>query len=84
MALLPDNTQPRESADQIRARFMIAQDGAPTRDQLDYQADLRQDFADLSVRINEGVADSREKSLALTALEEALMWAGKAIFAKGH
>ena len=33
-----------------------------------------------TIDLNADVEDSREKSLALTALEEALMWAGKAIF----
>lgn len=84
MALLPDNAPTRETAEQIRARFMIAQDSKPTEAQLRYQSDIREVFAGLSVRINEDVADSREKSLALTALEEALMWTGKAIFSKGH
>ncbi|MGX5772684.1 Acb2/Tad1 domain-containing protein [Microbacterium trichothecenolyticum] len=31
--------------------------------------------------MNHDIADGRAKSLALTALEEALMWTGKAIFA---
>lgn len=80
MALLPNNAPTREDATDIRARFLIAQDGRPTQPQLDYQADLRAVFAGLAVRINEDVEDSREKSLAITALEEALMWTGKAIF----
>lgn len=80
MALLPDNTRTRESSEDVRARFQIAQDGKPTDAQLAYQAGLRDIFAGLAGQINADVADSREKSLALTKLEEALMWTGKAIF----
>lgn len=80
MALLLNNAPTREDATDIRARFLIAQDGRPTQAQLDYQADLRQVFAGLAARINEDVEDCREKSSALTHLEEALMWTGKAIF----
>lgn len=80
MALIPNNVETSESAEDIRKRFMIAQDGKPTDAQLEYQADIRWVFAGLAERINADVADGREKSLALTALEEALMWTGKAIF----
>lgn len=36
-------------------------------------------FADIEKFANEALPDSREKSLFLTALEEAYMWTGKAI-----
>lgn len=72
---------PRETEAQITKRFGIAQDGAPSAEQLELQASLRETFAGLGVRINRDIADGREKSLAQTHLEEALMWAGKAIFA---
>jgi hypothetical protein len=81
MALLPDNTPTRETADDIKARFLIAQNGKPTDAQLAYQRDIAGVIEGLAQRINADVADSRQKSLALTALEEALMWTGKAIFA---
>lgn len=80
MALIPDNVPTRESADDIRSRFMIAQNGKPTEAQLDYQRQLREDIAAIATSLNMDVADGREKSLAITHLEEALMWAGKAIF----
>ena len=70
----------RETPADIHARFGIAQDGKPTEAQLQQQALLRQQIADLAVEINAEIEDSREKSLALTHLEDALMWAGKAIF----
>ena len=78
MALMPEGTAPRE--DVYNTRFNIAQDGKPSVEQLELQAKLRQTIAVAASRINWTVEDSREKSLALTHLEEALMWAGKAIF----
>jgi hypothetical protein len=80
MALIPDNVPVRESDGDIAARFGIAQDSKPTEAQLEYQRDIRSVFSGLAQRINADVSDSREKSLALTALEEALLWTGKAIF----
>lgn len=78
MALMRVGTNPRESID---GRFMIAQDGTPPSDiQLATQKELREDLHRIAKRLNDEVTDSREKSLALTKLEEALMWAGKAIF----
>ena len=40
---------------------------------------LRDEVRLLAMTVNALVPDSREKSLALTALEESLMWANKAI-----
>lgn len=80
MALVPNGYNPREGMHDIEMRFLIAQDNRPSQEQLDYQRQLREDIADIADNINQSVADSREKSLALTHLEEALMWAGKAIF----
>lgn len=80
MALIPDNVPTREDADDIRARFGIAQDGKPTAAQLDEQKALKLAVSELAVGFNANVADGREKSVALTHLEEFLLWAGKAIF----
>ena len=77
MALIPEGTSPREG---IYARFVLAQDGKPSVEQLELQAWIRDKTAEVASQLNWGAADSREKSLALTHLEEALMWAGKAIF----
>lgn len=78
MALMTVGNDPRES---VEGRFMIAQDGTPPSDiQLATQKELREDLHRIAKRLNDEVMDSREKSLALTKLEEALMWAGKAIF----
>ena len=78
MALMPGGTTPRE--DVYGTRFNIAQDGKPSVEQIELQAKLRNRIAEVADHLNWGAADSREKSLALTHLEEALMWAGKAIF----
>ena len=79
MGLRPDYNEP--TREDVSERFMIAQDGPrPSTEQLELQHDLRQDFAELAQKINVIIEDSREKSLAITKIEEALMWAGKAIF----
>lgn len=79
MGLRPDYKEP--TREDVSERFMIAQDGPrPSTEQLELQHDLRQDFMELAHKINVTIKDDREKSLALTKLEEALMWAGKAIF----
>ena len=78
MALMPEGTAPRE--DVYNTRFNIAQDGKPSVEQLELHSELRGKVAEVADQLNWAAADSREKSLALTHLEEALMWAGKAIF----
>ena len=80
MALIPNNVPTRETEAEVRGRFGIAQDGKPTDAQLREQVALKGHIADIAVLINANIEDSREKSLAITHLEEALMWAGKAIF----
>ena len=77
MALMPEGTAPREG---ISNRFVIAQDSKPSVEQIELQAELRGKVAEVADQLNWAAADSREKSLALTHPEEALMWAGKAIF----
>lgn len=64
----------------IEKRFGIAQDGAPSPEQLQVQREIRDTIGRLAQGINRSVEDGREKELALTHLEEALMWTGKAIF----
>lgn len=77
MAVMPKGRTPHEV---VSDRFVIAQDAGATGGERDLQWDLREAFVALARTINETVADSREKSLALTHLEEALMWTGKAIY----
>lgn len=63
------------------ARFNIAQDGPkPSDAQLANQREIRARIEAAAASIEGSAAPSREQSLALTKLEEALMWAGKAIF----
>ena len=64
----------------VRARFSIAQDGKPAPKALSLQADIREKVAVLAERLAYEIEPSRELSLAFTHLEEALMWAGKAVF----
>lgn len=80
MALVPNGYDPREGVYDVERRFLIASDGGATEEQVAFQKDFREDVHALAQRLNSKVEDSREKSLALTHLEEALMWAGKAIF----
>ena len=63
------------------ARFGIAQDSAPTPEQLTLQDELRRKVLELATIIDIEIESSQPKSVALTKLEEALMWASKAIFA---
>lgn len=73
-------------AQDANARFGIAADnstqGVPEDfdARVDMQKTVRQYVADAGFCIASNIEPSREASLALTALEEALMWAGKAIF----
>ena len=68
---------------EIWDRFGIAQDG-PVDDDIEArqktQISVRAKVYEAANEMNDKIKDSRELSLALTKLEEALMWAGKAIF----
>lgn len=64
----------------VHARFGIAQDSKPAPEALSLQANIREKVAVLAERLAIEVEPSRELSLVLTHLEEALMWSGKAIF----
>lgn len=70
----------RETDADIRKRFGIAQDGIAGEGELEVQRELREKFAELGVYANAHITDGRNKSIALTALEDALMRFGKAIF----
>ena len=62
-------------------RFGIAQDPRPVSlDHLQSQRDIRDAIQEAAEVIIGETEPSREQSLALTKLEEALMWAGKAVF----
>lgn len=51
----------------------------PTQDQFKVIEDFRDDFESLRKKIALASTSSREKSIALTKLEEANMWLNKAI-----
>lgn len=80
MALMPEGKVPFVPAESISRRYGIAQDSKPSDDQLKVQRELREAMRGLAVYANQNIDDSREKSLGLTALEDSLMWLGKAVF----
>ena len=63
-------------------RFQIASDDQdqPDADDITTQRLIRGDIAAVANEIEATIPPSRERSLAVTKLEEALLWAGKAIF----
>lgn len=75
----------REEREQLEARFMIAAD-APVvtpevrAQQIAMQNHIRAQIAVAAFAVQNGTEPSREQFCALTHLEEALLWAGKAIF----
>lgn len=52
---------------------------ASTEEKRNEHTSIRQSCKRLAYEINSSVPDSREKSLAITALEECMMWANAAI-----
>ena len=66
---------------EVKERFVTSVTGkAPTEDQVSASNFVRSYVIDTATSVNDAVPDGRYKSLALTALEEALMWANKGIF----
>lgn len=80
MALMPEQATPQLTPQDVAARLGIAQDGKPSEQQLWVQRELRDALEGILVYANQNIADSRAKSLGLTAAEDMLMWLGKAIF----
>lgn len=71
---------PRED---VGRRFFTAQNNTDPIDierKKDIQLKLQSQVILLARDLDTYVSDSREKSIALTKLEEVLMWSGKAIF----
>lgn len=62
--------------EEIHTRFTYH---APKEGQPKKYEDIRGLAADLAILLNELCPESREKSLAFTALEETVMWANAAI-----
>lgn len=62
-------------------QIKIAQDDkAPKPGKLALQSDIRDIYEKLGTFIEDSIPNSRERSLALTNLEQSMMWVGKAIF----
>lgn len=72
----------REERDQLLSRFQTAQApvAADHADKQGLQAEVRSATIDLAELLDGNVENCYAKEQALTHLEEALMWAGKAIF----
>lgn len=67
----------------VEARFPTSVSGGkPTHNQIENSKELRDAAVHLAEAIDV-IPDGRWKSLALTALEESLMWANKANFNSG-
>jgi hypothetical protein len=62
--------------EELKTRFTYH---PPKGDQPDHYEHIRMEARELATVINNLCPDSREKSLALTKLEEAVMWANAAI-----
>lgn len=67
-------------AEQIETNFTYH---SPKDDQQAKYVELRAKAKELAVMINELCPDSRDKSLAITKLEETVMWANAAIARNG-
>ncbi len=66
--------------DELETRFTYH---APKEGQPELYECIRHVSRDLALCINDLCPDSREKSLAMTKLEEAVMWANAAIARRG-
>lgn len=77
MSVMQTGEAPKESREDISARFTANVN--PQSDQLESSAFVRDSIRGLALYLNSRITDSREKSLAITHLEEALMWSNKAI-----
>lgn len=64
-------------------RFKIAGDRKVTAQQKHVNTTIQGNIENLAIYIIHNIEPSRERALVLTKLEEALMWAGKAIYRDG-
>lgn len=76
-------TTHEDTIEDVAHRFMTAQ-SAPTPADIDrrklVQTEIQAKVVDAAQTMADHIQGGRELSTALTKLEEALMWAGKAIF----
>lgn len=68
------------SAEDIEHRFAFH--AASTQEKRDEHTSVRAACRDLALKIDADVPEGREKALALTKIEEAMMWANAAIARK--
>lgn len=66
---------------ELQGRFSYSK--ATTVEQSEKHGRVYQEFPIFAEFLNHLIPDSREKSLALTALEESMVWANKAIARNG-
>ncbi len=79
---LPPIPKTKSARDRVEARFFTASSGpAPTDQQKLDVAKLRELIVQLGTAIEDRIPEGRNKSLALTALEDVQMRANRAIFA---
>ena len=65
--------------EELEKRFLVSTVGWDRKCRPDWHEELSQSFFDVALYIHAYLADSREKSLALTDLESASNWAHKAM-----
>lgn len=81
MGLQKDSSKPVfVSSDEIEDRFGGVVTTQNDNDRANWRITYEDRYSELARRINDTIEDSREKSLALTALEESHMWLGKALY----
>jgi hypothetical protein len=73
---MPDKTQYQQQCDAVIRRFTYH---APKGDQADRYTELRNFARQFALHIVNNTPPSREQSLALTKVEEAVMWANASI-----
>ena len=68
------------ASDSFSHRFQTAVDGAAPTEAQAKQVRMNHMYILAAAKAVDEMPESRQKSLALTKLEEALMWANKAVF----
>ena len=80
MALMKDGKTPSVRPEELKDRFVDAPVAEDEEDRVATHVAFQAIFNMVAQKINNQVGESREKSLALTHLEEALMYTEKAIY----
>ena len=80
MALMKDGKTPSVRPEELKDRFVDAPMAEDEQGRVAAVVGFQDLFNAVAQKINDRVGESREKSLALTRLEEALMYTEKAIY----